>query len=656
MAKKQKELESQVSPTPLGIDMIALAERVKNYRAGNIRKFLHNWKKFTSDAHILDIVKNGLQLAFCNEYLPEKGPFEYKRQVKEKIIIDDEIQKLLSKQVIERTIMGEEGDYFSNLFTAPKKDGTYRTILNLKFLNKECQKEHFKMETLQQAIHMVKPGAYLASIDIKDAFYSVPIYEGHKKYLKFMWQGNAFQFRAMPNGYVDAMRVFTKLLKPAFSTLRDLGHESVIYVDDSLLQGDTAKECLDNVVATLDVLQQLGFILHHSKSTFTPTQRIEFLGFIIDTVSMTITLTPRKKEKIKDLGYGLLHSIVTIRMVSRFIGNLTAAFDGVPMGRLHYRHLEMSKTISLKMNGYNFDAPCYLSTKAIEEIRWWLDNITSSFAYIKAVPKVDYTIYTDASLKDGGGWGAYDEIHDKINGRWSLEEQWMNINCLELKAITLAIEAYAPLRPQCKHIRIMSDNTSAIAYINKQGGTHCMVMNDLAVDIWSKAAERGIHISAAHIPGIHNVLADSASREFHDAAEWMMAPHIFSKITEAFGNPDIDLFASRLNKQLPVYASRKPDPESTYIDAMMLSWTDMFIYAFPPFSMMWPVIAKLEVDKVEQAIMIIPRWPTQSWYPRIMKKVVGDPIMISSRHLVLPGTTKTHPLQKMTLLAVKCSW
>ena len=73
----------------------------------------------------------------------------------------------------------------------------------------------------------------------------------------------------------------------------------------------------------------------------------------------------------------------------------------------------------------------------------------------------------------------------------------------------------------------MSDNTSAISYINKKGGTHCMIMNDLAVDIWSKAADRGLHISAAHIPGIHNILADSASREFHDAAEWMIPKKLF---------------------------------------------------------------------------------------------------------------------------------
>ena len=294
MAKREEELELMVGSSSLrgDIDMVALADKVANYKAGNITSYLKNWRGYTSDQNILDIVKHGLRLAFSNGEPPVKGPFEYQRQSKERIIIDDEIQKLLTKQVIEHTVTGEEGEYFSNLFTALKKDGTYRTILNLKFLNKECRKDHFKMETLQQAIHMIKPGAYLASIDIKDAFYSVPINEGHKKYLKFMWQGNAFQFKAMPNGYIDATKVFTKLLKPVFSTLRELGYESVIYVDDSLLQGDTAQECRDNVVATLDALQQLGFIVHHVKSTLIPTQRIEFLGFIIDTVSMTITLTP----------------------------------------------------------------------------------------------------------------------------------------------------------------------------------------------------------------------------------------------------------------------------------------------------------------------------------------------------------------------------
>ena len=76
---------------------------------------------------------------------PEREPFEYPRGKAEYDTINNEISQLLKKGVIEYCD-GEEGEYFSNLFTTSKKDGTYRTILNLKSLNKECDKAHFKME------------------------------------------------------------------------------------------------------------------------------------------------------------------------------------------------------------------------------------------------------------------------------------------------------------------------------------------------------------------------------------------------------------------------------------------------------------------------------------------------------------------------------
>ena len=119
-----------------------------------------------------------------------------------------------------------------------KKDGSFQTILNLKYLNEECFTYHFKMETIKQVIHMISPNCYPGLLDIKDAFYIVPIYNQHKKYLKFLNTGIAYQFEVKPNEYLDAMRVFTKILKPPFSCLREQGHSSVIYVDDSLFAGD----------------------------------------------------------------------------------------------------------------------------------------------------------------------------------------------------------------------------------------------------------------------------------------------------------------------------------------------------------------------------------------------------------------------------------
>ena len=86
---------------------------------------------------------------------------------------------------------------------------------------------------------MMKKDCWFASVDLKDAFYSVPIHPKHKKYLKFLWKGKIYQYTSMPNGYADAMRIFTKLLKPGFYELRRQGHLSVYFVDDSILQGDT---------------------------------------------------------------------------------------------------------------------------------------------------------------------------------------------------------------------------------------------------------------------------------------------------------------------------------------------------------------------------------------------------------------------------------
>ena len=251
-----------------------------------------------------------------------------------------------------------------------------------------------------------------------------------------------------------------------------------------------------------------------------------------------------------------------------------------------------------------------------------------------------------------------------INGRWTEEEKSSyQINVLELLAIKHAILAFLPFKTHIKHIRVMSDNQTAISHINKQGGTKGddMILNDIAVDIWTICFDHNTHISAAHIPGKDNVVADVASREFNDAAEWMISSECFEKIVHAYGCPDIDLFATRINTQLPEYVSWHPDPYAKYIDAFTISWSDLFIYLFPPFSLIWPVLSKMEEDRVKRSILVVPNWPTQSWYPRVMEIAVEQPMhltqILSSRKLSLPGTNKVHLLAlKLKLLAVVCSW
>ena len=134
----------------------------------------------------------------------------------------------------------------------------------------------------------------MASVDLKDAFFTVPVHISHQKYFKFGWFQNFYKFLGMPNGYSNAMRIITKILKPVFGHLWNEGHISVIFVDDSYLQRDTKHECMNNINATIDLLGSLGFSIHTGKSVLIPTQKIEFLGFLIDSKTMQISLTNKK--------------------------------------------------------------------------------------------------------------------------------------------------------------------------------------------------------------------------------------------------------------------------------------------------------------------------------------------------------------------------
>ena len=94
----------------------------------------------------------------------------------------------------------ETGEFISTIFLRPKKDGTHRTILNLKACNEFIAYHHFKMDTPEAAVNMMRPCCFMASVDLKDAYYTVPIHPSHQKYLKFCFDGVFYKYTCLPNG------------------------------------------------------------------------------------------------------------------------------------------------------------------------------------------------------------------------------------------------------------------------------------------------------------------------------------------------------------------------------------------------------------------------------------------------------------------------
>ena len=137
----------------------------------------------------------------------------------------------------------------------------------------------------------------MGSIDLKEAFYSIPLHPQHQKDLKFVVLLKIYQYTCMPNGYGPAIRIFTKVSQVPFSHLRSKCFVSVVFVDDSYLQSNTYVACLHNIESAIELLQNLGFTVHPTKSILTPTQRITFLGFVIDSVQTSLEITEDKNAR-----------------------------------------------------------------------------------------------------------------------------------------------------------------------------------------------------------------------------------------------------------------------------------------------------------------------------------------------------------------------
>ncbi|XP_067021506.1 uncharacterized protein [Acropora muricata] len=327
------------------------------------------------------------------------------------------------------------------------------------------------------------------------------------------------------------------------------------HIDDSFLVGYTRSACELNIQHTVECFASFGFVIHPEKSVLIPTQELEFLGFLLNSISMTIRLPPSKAAHVKSACENLLSETkVTIRELAHVIGLLVSSLPGVQFGRLHYRQLEKDKSRALQLCKGNCDGPVTLSNDSRSELEWWVNNITSSFMPITQ-DKPDFILTTDASKI---GWGAVCGDH-KTGGCWDLDEQQYHINYLESKAVLLGRKSLCS-GTQNKHIRHQSDNTTTVAYLNAMGGIKSLNCNDMAIQIWEWCSQRNIWISACHIPGSTNVEADKESRKINDSTEWSLSMIVYNRLAQLWGPFQLDNTLPSEDRGGPIFRSASCPP------------------------------------------------------------------------------------------------
>ncbi|XP_074544637.1 uncharacterized protein LOC141804210 [Halichoeres trimaculatus] len=527
------------------------------------------------------------------------------------LALDQELAALLAKGAIEPVDpLACSGGFYSTYFLVAKPTG-FRPILDLRALNSFLKVMPFHMLTTADVLHTVAQGDWFTSIDLKDAYFHIPIAWAHRRFLRFAYRGCHWQFRVLPFGLSLSPRVFTRCMAAALAPLQARGLKVLPYLDDWLVCAPSRAQVSQDTELLLSHVAQLGLKVNVEKSCLVPSQAITFIGVSLDSVAMTARPSTRRVDDIfRHLA--LIREGRWLAYVSflRLLGKLTSISGIVPLGLLSLRPLQRW------LNGFRLDAKRHrcrklrVSRQCLHALAPWRDR-----AYMLrgvpmgSVPSRRETVTTDACPL---GWGAVWQGRT-ARGWWPLEDQGAHINVLELRAVHLALRHFLPhLRD--KHVLVRSDNTSVVYHINHQGGTRSAQLLAVTRELLTWAAPRLVSLRAMHLPGEQNRLADFLSRQKPPSGEWRLHPEVVSTIWGLFGRAEVDLFASEASTHCPLWFSLAETTSPLGQDALAHPWPDGLLYAFPPMPLIRHVLQRV-LQEGHRVLLIAPFWPGRSWFP-----------------------------------------
>ncbi len=593
---------------------------------GRLQQYAGRWTTISPAKWVLGVVTLGYSIEFTSPPPTHclVRPTVLPQSMEQREALLNEVSELLAKGAIYPVFPPFREGFWSTFFLAPKKTGDWRPILNLKPLNQFIKPRRFRMESLASVLQCPIKDMWAASIDLKDAYLHVPIAPAHQRWLTFQVEGQSYRFRCLPFGLSTAPRVFTRVAKAVAAYLRRRGVNLCVYLDDWLIYARSCQETARAIALVVQVVQDLGFLVNVKKSNLNPSQCPQFLGAQLDLNRGLATPTQeRVSNTVACVKLLVLRDTAPAVAWLKVLGLMASLVDLVPFCRFHMRAIQIHFLAHFKPSRDPISKQVPLNQFVRDQLRWWAVPANLSKGMVFPSPPVTLVVTTDASTR---GWGGHLDDH-RASGVWTSREARSHINLLELWAVQRSVAAFEEIVTGHK-ILIQSDSSTVVAYLNKQGGTRSSLLCAHTLKFLTWCREREIAVTAAHIAGVTNVLADDLSRGLKTApTECSLAPHIVQTVFDRMFYPSVDLFATVCNKQLPVYCTRFSDPGAYAVDALSVSWSGLAAYAFPPISLLNRVVQKIARDECE-IILIAPFWPQHLWFRPMVDLLRGRPLLL----------------------------
>ncbi len=393
---------------------------------------------------VMGIIKRGYSLQFARRPPRFSGVVSTSVQGENARVLRSEVMTLLEKGAIEMVSPAlSESGFYSRYFLIPKKDGGLRPILDLRRLNHALMRRPFRMITLKQILSQIRTEDWFCSLDLKDAYFHIQIAPHHRRFLRFAFEGVAYQYTVLPFGLSLAPRTFTKCMDAALSPLRQMGIRILNYLDDWLILAQSEVELLSHRTLILSHFRAPG------------------------------TISPERALAIQKLAATFKSDTTRpLKVFQRMLGLMAAASPVLQLGLLRMRPLQHWLKPRVPHNAW----------------RHGRLHIRVNQACVTAL-----TPWKNPRTHKCEGKPTF--------GHWSKTESGFHINCLDMLAVCRACQFFQPDLIG-RHVLIRSDKMSVVSYINHQGGVSSKRLFILAERLleWAQLNLRS-SAQSAHLPG-----------------------------------------------------------------------------------------------------------------------------------------------------------
>jgi hypothetical protein len=565
---------------------------------------------------VMEIIRNGYRIPFDSIPPPSLEP-NNKSALRQLTILRSELKRLESIGAIERVLVRPRITLPCSVVFSTK----LRVVVDTsRAINPWVTKNPVKLDSLRASEDVSLPGDFMTKQDLTSGYYHVMLHEAQRENfgVHFVFPDGAVWFwrwRVLFLGERNAVSLFTRILKPHRRLLAAHGIRNCLMIDDFLILSANFLKSLMDTQFHLEALEAAGWVVKPKKCINHPTQSIEFLGLIKDSVRQCYFVPAKKKKNILALVDRIISSdFVPVRTLAGVYGKLIGIYKALgPIVRMLLRFGFACINSCESWNQLVYvTADC---KKELHFVREHLDEL-EGFGYEnldKPMVVFSRTLASDASAR---GAAVVEFSCEKVNllaqTSFSEDERSMSSTFRELLAFH---ESYA------SNAQLFA-NSSVLHYTDSMNvarmfeiGSRRSHLHSLLFEIFLSLNRFNVKLSVEWLPRSDPtlVVADYFSRDL-DLTDFRLSGECFSAISSTWGPFSLDVFASDLNKRVNRFFSRTYSDYAVGMNAFAFSWDNEHVWMSPPISLVVPAIKHFLASSACSGVLLCPRWPSSSFW------------------------------------------